>query len=89
MEKGLTVKSIALTLLLTIFFFALMSVVTGMYTDKINTFFIHTQDGMNQLGDRLYTLWPWVAAGYYHRDRRAGPGELTEAATIIERASAA
>jgi len=47
------------------------------YTPLDTYFFLHTQGGMNQLGDRLYTWWPWMAAGYYHRGRWAGPPELT------------
>jgi len=44
----------------------------------LDTYFIfNTQGGVNQLGDRVFTWWPWVAAGYYHRGRWAGPAELT------------
>ncbi|MGQ9596267.1 MAG: DUF6785 family protein [Thermoproteota archaeon] len=44
----------------------------------LETYFVfNTQGGVNQLGDRIFTWWPWIAAGHYHRGRWAGPAELT------------
>ncbi|MEM2089354.1 MAG: DUF6785 family protein [Thermoproteota archaeon] len=44
----------------------------------LDTYFIlNTQGALSQLGDRVFTWWPWVAAGYYHRGRWAGPSDMT------------
>jgi hypothetical protein len=45
----------------------------------LDTYFIvNTKGGINQLSDRLYGWWPWIAQGHYHKGRSTLSGLTIE-----------
>jgi hypothetical protein len=52
------------------------------FVPLVSYFMFNTRGGISQLGD-MYTWWPWIAQGQYHRGRAAPTGMTIEYSLLV------